>query len=87
MIFFNEGWKELGTKANLRQSVSNCTGIPGGVLSKSDGLKNVSIAQRMSWAAKRKTTRLKDRAYCLIGIFSINMPLLYGEGERAFLRL
>jgi ankyrin repeat protein len=87
MIFFDEGWKELGTKENLRESVSNCTGIPGSVLSESDGVEKVSIAQRMSWGAKRKTTRLEDRAYCLMGIFGINMPLLYGEGERAFLRL
>jgi hypothetical protein len=87
MIFFDEGWKELGTKANLWESVSNCTGIPGSVLSESDGVEKVSIAQRMSWGAKRKTTRLEDRAYCLMGIFGINMPLLYGEGERAFLRL
>ncbi|OCL15122.1 HET and ankyrin domain protein, partial [Glonium stellatum] len=87
VIFLDEGWKELGTKASLRQSVSDCTGIPGGVLSESDGLEKVSIAQRMSWAAKRKTTRLEDRAYCLMGIFGINMPLIYGEGERAFLRL
>ena len=26
-------------------------------------------------------------AYCLLGIFDINMPLLYGEGDRAFRRL
>ncbi|KAF2675962.1 HET-domain-containing protein, partial [Lentithecium fluviatile CBS 122367] len=87
VIFLDEGWKELGTKATLRQSVSDCTGIPEGILSGSDDLERVSIAQRMSWAAKRKTTRLEDRAYCLMGIFGINMPLLYGEGERAFLRL
>jgi ankyrin repeat protein len=87
MIFFDEGWKELGTKENLRESVSNCTGIPGSVLSESDGVEKGSIAQRMSWGAKRRTTRLEDRAYCLMGIFGINMPLLYGEGERAFLRL
>lgn len=41
----------------------------------------------MSWAAKRETTRPEDIAYCLLGIFGINMPLLYGEGTRAFLRL
>ncbi|KAF1970589.1 HET-domain-containing protein [Bimuria novae-zelandiae CBS 107.79] len=87
VIFLDEEWNKLGTKTSLRQSVSDCTGIPGGVLSDSDSLENVSIAQRMSWAAKRKTTRLEDRAYCLMGIFGINMPLLYGEGERAFLRL
>jgi ankyrin repeat protein len=87
MIFFDEEWKILGTRANLQQSVSGCTGIPEGILAGSDDLETISIAQRMSWAAKRETKRLEDRAYCLMGIFGINMPLLYGEGERAFLRL
>ncbi|KAM3421542.1 hypothetical protein BST61_g1931 [Cercospora zeina] len=46
------------------------------------------IAQRMSWAAKRTTTRPEDMAYCLLGLFDVNMPLLYGEGgEKAFERL
>jgi len=47
----------------------------------------MSIAQKMSWAAKRQTTRVEDIAYCLLGIFGVTMPLLYGEGSRAFLRL
>ena len=46
-----------------------------------------SIAERMSWASKRVTTRVEDVAYCLMGIFAVNMPLLYGEGGKAFLRL
>ena len=50
-------------------------------------LSGVSIARRMSWASKRVTARTEDLAYCLLGIFSVNLPLLYGEGERAFLRL
>jgi hypothetical protein len=41
----------------------------------------------MSWASNRKTTRAEDTAYCLMGLFNINMPMLYGEGDRAFLRL
>jgi hypothetical protein len=41
----------------------------------------------MSWASKKETTRVEDLAYCLIGMFGINMPLLYKEGERAFTRL
>jgi hypothetical protein len=41
----------------------------------------------MSWASRRNTTRVEDIAYCLLGIFSVNMALLYGEGERAFIRL
>ncbi|KAK5690560.1 hypothetical protein LTR97_012113 [Elasticomyces elasticus] len=50
-------------------------------------LRSCSIAQRMSWASKRKTTRLEDVAYSLLGIFDINMTLLYGEGTNAFVRL
>lgn len=41
----------------------------------------------MSWASARETTRVEDQAYCLLGIFGINMPLVYGEGPGAFLRL
>lgn len=52
-----------------------------------EDLEKASIAQRMSWAAKRKTTRIEDMAYSLLGIFGVNMPMLYGEGEKAFLRL
>ena len=42
----------------------------------------------MSWAAKRKTKRDEDLAYCLLGIFGVAMPMVYGEGcEQAFFRL
>jgi hypothetical protein len=50
-------------------------------------LDDVCVARKMSWAASRKTTRIEDQAYSLIGIFNINMPLLYGEGPKAFQRL
>jgi hypothetical protein len=50
-------------------------------------LCSASVARRMSWAARRRTTRIEGVAYCLMGIFDVNMPLLYGEGEKAFIRL
>ncbi|KAF2208602.1 hypothetical protein CERZMDRAFT_122414 [Cercospora zeae-maydis SCOH1-5] len=51
-------------------------------------VKTASIAKRMSWAAKRKTSRSEDMPHSLLGLFSVNMPLLYGGGgQRAFLRL
>ncbi|KAF2113731.1 hypothetical protein BDV96DRAFT_461546, partial [Lophiotrema nucula] len=70
--------------------LSGITGIPSAVLSESRDLslrRQYSIAKIMSWAAHRRTTRLEDMAYCLLGLFNINMPLLYGEGEKAFIRL
>ncbi|RSL60730.1 hypothetical protein CEP54_006582 [Fusarium duplospermum] len=87
MVFFNKDWQHLGTKASLGRQISEHTGVPQAILSGAENLESASIAQRMSWAADRKTTRLEDRAYSLMGIFDINMPLLYGEGHKAFIRL
>ncbi|KAI1349672.1 HET-domain-containing protein [Xylaria sp. FL0043] len=50
-------------------------------------LKHVSVATKLSWVSRRSTTRTEDMAYCLLGLLDVNMPLLYGEGHRAFLRL
>ncbi|KAI1791122.1 hypothetical protein LXA43DRAFT_440791 [Ganoderma leucocontextum] len=87
LIFLSKEWRVLGTKANLADTLEQITNIPAKVLRKEVELGSMSVAQRMSWAAGRQTTRLEDEAYCLMGIFSINMPTLYGEGRRAFHRL
>ena len=50
-------------------------------------LHHASVAQRLSWAARRATKRREDIAYCLLGIFGVNMPMIYGEGNKAFRRL
>lgn len=84
VIFFDRDWDEIGTKSTLEGLVELITGIKhlSTITSESP-----SIAQRMSWAATRETTRVEDKAYCLMGLFGVNMPLLYGEGKNAFLRL
>jgi hypothetical protein len=86
VIFFDQSWHEIGTKSTLRSVISRITGIPVTVLESGD-VESASVAQRMSWASKRETTRVEDRAYSLMGLFGVNMPMLYGEGERAFIRL
>jgi len=68
------------------QSSQECPGCHRGINSL-DVLNDHSIAERMSWAAARQTTRIEDQAYCLLGLFGVHMPLLYGEGSRAFIRL
>lgn len=67
--------------------VAKLTEIPFTYLVGQSELSEASIAQKMSWAARRKTTRIEDEAYSLLGIFGVNMPLIYGERHRAFLRL
>ncbi|KAM7220142.1 hypothetical protein V8F06_004470 [Rhypophila decipiens] len=79
-VFYNNLWKPILDLDNpsqlnpLRSLVSKVTGIPHEALAEFD-------------SRSRKTTRIEDIAYCLMGLFDINMPLLYGEGHKAFLRL
>ncbi|GKZ18122.1 hypothetical protein AbraIFM66951_004592 [Aspergillus brasiliensis] len=87
VVFFSSEWKVIGRKSELYEVLSTITGIGVQYLSQEVPLSSASIASRMSWAAKRNTSRPEDVAYCLLGIFNIHMPLLYGEGERAFIRL
>ena len=87
VTFFDYGWNIIGTKTELIADLSRKTRIPEGILSHATKLSTCSIAQRMSWAANRVTTRVEDRAYSLMGLFDINMPMIYGEREKAFLRL
>ncbi|OBZ77075.1 hypothetical protein A0H81_03170 [Grifola frondosa] len=86
VIFFSKSWVEIGTKTSLASVIENITKVNRKVLSSTFG-EEVSVAQRMSWAAGRKTTREEDRAYSLMGLFGVNMPTIYGEGKRAFIRL
>ncbi|KAI1494061.1 HET-domain-containing protein [Biscogniauxia mediterranea] len=87
VLFFDRSWRFLGDRARLARVISEVTRIHIGALEDRATIHKYSIAQRMSWAADRQTTREEDIAYCLLGIFDINMPLLYGEGLKAFRRL
>ena len=87
VAFMSRSWKELGTKTTLRAVISEVTGIDADLLSSSTNeagrtirtrLSDYSVACRMSWAARRVTTRKEDEAYCLMGIFDVHLPLIYG---------
>ncbi|KAH7120007.1 heterokaryon incompatibility protein-domain-containing protein, partial [Dendryphion nanum] len=84
--FYSQEWVDIGTKTSLWLLISQKTGIPKDVLL-TGNLSDCNAAAKMSWAASRVTTRSEDMAYCLLGIFDINMPMLYGEGDKAFARL
>lgn len=86
VFFFDVNWRYIGSKASLTERISAITRIPQHML-RDRTFELASVAQKMSWAAKRQTTRPEDVAYCLLGIFGVNMPLLYGEGSKAFTRL
>ncbi|KAK7402390.1 hypothetical protein QQX98_011855 [Neonectria punicea] len=96
--FFTRDWVPLGTRGELSTRISYITGIGEALLTRRDPAKrqwhNVSsllyrenVALRMTWAGYRETSRPEDIAYSLMGLFGVKMPVLYGEGNNAFLRL
>ncbi|KAF2720883.1 hypothetical protein K431DRAFT_201174, partial [Polychaeton citri CBS 116435] len=91
IYFYGTGWTLLGSKRSLAETLSKVTRIETLALTNPSTLseysQHFSIAEKMSWASRRKTTRMEDRAYSLMGLFHVNMPLLYGEGAKAFQRL
>lgn len=87
VVFLDKDWVEIAQKSTVLKAVSEATGIDGLYLENPEAIARAPLAMRMSWAAHRVTTRREDLAYCLLGIFDVNMPLLYGEGDKAFTRL
>jgi hypothetical protein len=85
--FFSKEGELFGNKASLEAHICEITGIPVKAL-RGGSLSDLSVTERMSWSQKRETTCKEDIAYSLLGIFDVNMPLIYGEGrEKAFRRL
>lgn len=87
VLFYAQDWTLIGPSTELASSIAKVCHIDETVFTSKTTLQSYSIANRMSWAAGRQTSRVEDEAYCLLGIFDIHMPLLYGEGPNAFRRL
>jgi hypothetical protein len=86
VCFYSSDWTFLGTKMDLCDQISEITTINTPFL-RGVNVQGASVAKRMSWASERETTRVEDISYCLLGIFGVHMPMLYGEGQNAFRRL
>ena len=91
-LFLDARWNEIGAMSPygaLTTEISRITRILATYLVDWERDFDVaSIAERMSWASDRICSREEDTAYSLLGLFDVNMPLLYGEGaKKAFRRL
>jgi len=87
VTFYSREGELLGDKHSLKVTIHEITGIPSDALSGKQVFE-FNVAERFSWAEKRNTTREEDGAYCLFGMFSCHLPLIYGEGkEKALNRL
>ena len=85
--FFSQERQRLGDKRSLKQQIHEITGIADSALQGAP-LSQFSVEERLSWIERRQTKLEEDKAYSLLGIFDISMPLIYGEGgEKAFKRL
>lgn len=78
---------EVVDRESFFSMLEKVTGIDKYLLDGSSELDEFGVSARMKWASHRETTRVEDRAYCLMGLFDVNMPLIYGEGNKAFVRL
>lgn len=87
LVFYDARWRPIADKHSISGTLRIVTGIDDDILSRKANLFAVTVRTRMAWAAGRRTTRIEDAAYCLLGIFNVNMPLIYGEGYKAFQRL
>lgn len=87
-LFCNSDWQTIGGKIDLINDIADITGISKRYLETPPLARHGNVAVKMSWASRRETTRPEDIAYSLLGLFDVNMPLLYGEGRaKAFIRL
>ena len=86
-MFIVKDWRVLGTRTDLVKHIVQITSINEEILLHQRDPSKISIATRMPWASLRETTRIEDEAYCILGIFGMSMPTIYGEGRAAFYRL
>jgi hypothetical protein len=83
--FYSYDQVRLGDKYTLQQQIIEITGITKEAL-QGQPLSSFTIEERFLWASKRNTTEDEDRAYCLLGIFDVFLPLIYGEGQSNAMR-
>ncbi|KAK9425516.1 putative Beta transducin-like protein HET-E2C*40 [Seiridium unicorne] len=72
-------------KRSLEQTLHEVTGIPIRAL-QGDSLTEFDFDTRILWSKKRVTFKAEDKAYSLLGLLGLSMPLIYGEGEKAAFR-
>ncbi|KAL9010802.1 MAG: hypothetical protein Q9173_004299, partial [Seirophora scorigena] len=87
MEFFARNWNFVGTKDGLSDKLQSVTGIAKDYLTGAASFKQASVATRIGWMAGRTTFEIEDIAYSMLGLLDISMPIYYGEGVKAFMRL
>lgn len=84
--FFSLEGQLLGNKQTLEGLVHSITDLPVAAL-RGTPPSTFTVDERFRWTKGRETKKVEDQAYCLLGLFGVFMPLIYGEGTNASTRL
>ena len=91
LLFLDKNWCSIGERTQWSTQIQAMTAIDHRYFSRERYVHDKDrcpAATKFAWASLRSTSRPEDQIYCLIGLFNVNMPLLYGEGvQNAFYRL
>ena len=103
VVFLTKRWEVIGHKGktgrsktgtelcsgpSLTASIVAASGLPERVLNDFEQSGDFTIEEKLNWTTGRKTTKEEDMWYCLLGIFNVSMPIIYGErAEHAKRRL
>lgn len=86
VVFFAKDWTMIGTKAGLSSVISAITGIHKDALAYPERVPHFSAATRLSWAKGRTSTKGEDKVYALMGLFGVNLPIVYEDGQKEAVR-
>ena len=88
--FYTEDWKPYlnpdipnhKESPEIISEMEEATGVSArALLALRPGLDD--IREKLRLASTRRTTRVEDSAYSLLGIFSMSLSVVYGEGDKA----
>ncbi|GIZ38872.1 hypothetical protein CKM354_000227100 [Cercospora kikuchii] len=85
--FYSQSWRFICNLEDIVPEIVELTGVHEAIWKEGRHLSTFSVAQKMSWASTRTSTKVEDRAYSLLGLMGVNIPILYGEGTNSFQRL
>jgi hypothetical protein len=87
ILFSSKNRIMIRCRSNHRSQILQIAGTDSNLFRGKTWLKMKIVALKISWDSRRGTTRSEDSVYCLMGLFDVNLPLLYGKGRKGVLRL
>jgi hypothetical protein len=92
-FFYNQRWQRINhsledldpnvtENQRILEDIAKVSRVPGQLVCK-EGKVCLPASYVLHYAGMRQCTREEDRAYSLMGILNIKIPILYGEGQQS----